>query len=198
MMSSAVALREFPDDVLPPEGQYGSCEEVRNAINAWAAPRGYAFITKRSTTLPNGRRIVTYICDRGGGCRPLPTAEGAPKGQRDTASRRTGCPFSVTASQSASGIWTSKHRIKPEFCQHNHEPSFNQRAHPTHRQLSTDNALTVQRLASAGVAPGEISSYLHLNSNTIATRKDITNCIAKGKRLLAQGQSNIHALAEQP
>ncbi|KAJ0127392.1 hypothetical protein HZ326_29503 [Fusarium oxysporum f. sp. albedinis] len=49
-MASIEASRHFTDDVLPPEGQYSSREEIRTAINAWAGPRGYAFVI--------GRRIL--------------------------------------------------------------------------------------------------------------------------------------------
>ncbi|KAL9566132.1 hypothetical protein ACKAV7_009750 [Fusarium commune] len=93
----------FPRDVLPPEGAFSSREELVRAINAWAAPRGYAFISQRS---------------------------------------------------------------------------FHQ-------------------LANAGIAPKEIRSYLRTTSDTLATQQDIYNCIARGKRDLAKGQSNIHALADQ-
>src|SRR6478735_10516566 len=54
----------FPDDFLPPEGEYESREALFEAINAWAATRGYAFITGRSTKEKTGRRTITYMCDR--------------------------------------------------------------------------------------------------------------------------------------
>jgi hypothetical protein len=38
---------------------------------------------------------------------------------------------------------------------------------------------------------------MRLQSDTIATQRDIYNCIAAGKRALAEGQSHIHALAEE-
>jgi hypothetical protein len=47
------------------------------------------------------------------------------------------------------------------------------------------------------VAPKEIRSYLRNHSETLATQQDIYNCIAQGKRDLAKGQSNIHALANE-
>lgn len=36
-----------------------------------------------------------------------------------------------------------------------------------------------------------------MHSDTIAIQQDIYNYIAKGKRDLAKGQSNIHALANE-
>ncbi|KAL9560859.1 hypothetical protein ACKAV7_015022 [Fusarium commune] len=53
----------FPDDAMPPEGQYSSREELVTAINAWAAPRGYAFSVKSSVVTPSGRTRVIYSCD---------------------------------------------------------------------------------------------------------------------------------------
>ncbi|KAJ0128476.1 hypothetical protein HZ326_28426 [Fusarium oxysporum f. sp. albedinis] len=56
----------FPSDCLPPEGEFESREALFEAINAWAATRGYAFITGRSTKEKTGRRTITYMCDRRG------------------------------------------------------------------------------------------------------------------------------------
>ncbi|KAH7461514.1 hypothetical protein FOMA001_g19037 [Fusarium oxysporum f. sp. matthiolae] len=185
----------FPRDVLPPEGEFSSREELVTAINAWAAPRGYAFISQRSCKTTNGRVRVTFICDRGGGRAPSTSPK---KRIRKTASRRTGCLFSVIAKESLCGTqWSLRHRPGPGFDQHNHEPSFHQVAHPVHRQLSRSDESTVHQLANAGIAPKEIRSYLRTTSDTLATQQDIYNCIARGKRELAKGQSNIHALADQ-
>ncbi|KAL7755655.1 hypothetical protein ACKLNR_014182 [Fusarium oxysporum f. sp. zingiberi] len=188
----------FPDDVLPPEGQYTSREELATAINAWAAPRGYAFISQRSTRSSTRRAIVPFICDRGGG--PAASAASAtPKKRiRKTTSRRTGCLFSVIAKASLCETqWSLRHRPSPQFHQHNHPPSFGPVAHPVHRQLSRPDESMVYRLSGAGIMPKQIRSYLHTSSNTLATQQDIYNCIARGKRLLAEGQSHIHTLADQ-
>ncbi|KAJ3454421.1 hypothetical protein MRS44_018315 [Fusarium solani] len=185
----------FPDDVLPPEGQFTSREELAAAINAWAAPRGYAFISQRSTKSSTGRAIVTFICDRGGGPAPSATSK---KQIRKTASRRTGCLFSVIAKESLCGTqWALRHRPSPRFHQHNHPPSLSPVAHPVLRQLSRPDESTVYRLSDAGIMPREIRSYLRTSSDILATQQDIYNCIARGKRQLAEGQSNIHALADQ-
>ncbi|KAJ3454446.1 hypothetical protein MRS44_018340 [Fusarium solani] len=191
-MNPIEGSRRFPDDVLPPEGNYNSREELHTAINAWAAPRGYAFTSWRSSKTSNQRIGVIFGCDRGGYARPSKNP------QRQTVSRRTGCLFSVMAKESRCGtIWSLRHRSGADFKQHNHEPSFSQVAHPIHRQLSSLDQSTVQQLSSAGVAPKGIMSYLRMNSDTIATQQDIYNCIAQGKRNLAKGQSNMHALNDQ-
>ncbi|KAJ3455262.1 hypothetical protein MRS44_013862 [Fusarium solani] len=186
--------RCFPDDVLPPEGEFGSREELAMAINAWAAPRGYAFAVKSSWKTPNGRTGVIFNCDRGAGRAP----SSSKARQRRTGTRRTGCLFSVIAKESlCKTIWSLRHRPGADFNHHNHEPSLTQVAHPIHRQLSCSDESTVHQLANAGVAPKDIRSYLQMNSDTLATQQDIYNCIKRGKRDLARGQSNIHALADQ-
>lgn len=191
--------RRFPDDALPPEGQYNSQEELRTAINAWAAPRGYAFTIARSRKTPNGRRVVIFNCDRGPGVSPPPSAPKAPgKQHRQTTTRRTGCTFSVIAKESlCQTIWSLRHRPGARFDQHNHEPSIDPVAHPTHRHLSGPEVSTVRQLSSAGIGAKEIRSYLLMTSKTLATQRDIYNYIAEGKRALAKGQSNIHALTDQ-
>ena len=182
----------FPDDALPPEAQFSSREELTAAINAWAAPRGYAFISQRSTKTANGRLHVTFICDRAG----TPPAGG--KRLRNTTSRRIGCLFSVTAKESLCRTqWHLRHRPDPRFHRHNHSPSSTPVAHPVHRQLSQSDKSTVRQMATSGVKPSEIRSYLHMTSDTLATQQDIYNSIAQSKRELARGQSSIHALAEQ-
>ena len=184
----------FPDDVLPPEGHYDSREELRTAINAWAAPRGYAFVIGRSRTTKNGRSEVIFNCDRGAGRRPSASR----KRIRETESRRTGCLFSVIAKESlCKTIWSLRHRPGAGFSEHNHEPSISPLAHPAHRQLSRLEEATVKQLANAGIAPKGIRSFLRMNTDTLATQQDIYNCIAQGKRDLARGQSNMHALADQ-
>ncbi|KAI7768235.1 hypothetical protein LZL87_014081 [Fusarium oxysporum] len=120
--------RRFPNDALPPEGDYTSREKLYVAINAWAASRGYAFVTKNSWKTSSGRTGVIFSCDRGGRA-PRPKER-----QRQTTSRYTGCPFSIIAMESL---------------------------------------------------------------YTIATQQDIYNCIARGKRELAKGQSHMHALANE-
>jgi len=54
----------FPDDCLPPEGDYDSRETLFKEISAWAKARGYAFITGRSKKETTGRLTIIYLCDR--------------------------------------------------------------------------------------------------------------------------------------
>uniref|UniRef100_A0A8H7K5T0 MULE transposase domain-containing protein n=1 Tax=Bionectria ochroleuca TaxID=29856 RepID=A0A8H7K5T0_BIOOC len=192
-MDQARTTSQFPDDCLPPERDYGSREALHTAINAWAAPRGYAFVTGKSKKTESGRRIVFFSCDRGGA---PPNSSNARR--RMTTTRRTGCQFSVLAKEALDKtMWRLAHRPGREFAHHNHEPSTNLSAHPVHRQLSHADRSTINNLANAGVAPKEIRSYLRQNTQSRATQQDIYNCIAQGKRDQQKGQSTIHALANE-
>ncbi|KAM6513667.1 hypothetical protein FALCPG4_18973 [Fusarium falciforme] len=188
-----MAQATFPDDVLPPEGTYDSREALLAVINEWAAPRGYAFITGRSSRSTSGRQIVTYACDRW--CRPPSASKDR---QRKTTTRGTNCRFSIIAKESLDkATWSLRHRPDSRFSLHNHEPSWHKSAHPVHRQLSDADKSTISRLTNAGVAPKDIRTYIRQNSNTIATQQDIYNRIADSKRELCEGQSTIHAFANQ-
>ena len=74
---------------LPPQGLYQSREALFEAIQAWAQPRGYAFVSGKSKHTPGSNRMkVWFSCDR------------CYKAQRHlsnskTTTRGTGCQFSV-------------------------------------------------------------------------------------------------------
>lgn len=201
-MDPKTRTREFPADCLPPEGEFESRDALFAAINAWAAPRGYAFTTGRSTRKKaNGRLTVTYTCDRAG--RP-----GAHRGKgdkpmeqkRQTSTRITGCQFSINAKQDFDGTqWYVKHRPGSQCAVHNHEPSPHISAHPSLRALSASDEATISDLTQASIAPRDIRTYLRQNSSSavMATQQDIYNCIAKSKRALCEGQSTIQALANE-
>jgi len=178
---------------MPPEGVYPSREALHSAINAWAAPRGYAFTVGKSTKKSSGRCITTFSCDRAGVYRDLTTQR-----MRSGTTRRTGCLFSLLAKESLDKTsWSITHRNRSQFGIHNHEPSLDKVAHPVHRKLSSEVQATVSKLANAGAQPREIRSYLRDNTTAVTTRQDISNCIAQAKRDLTKGQSNIHALANE-
>ena len=153
------AATQFPDDVLPPGGEHCSREALHEAINAWVAARGYAFVTGKSKESANGRRIVFSSCDRGG---RRPDAS-APR-TRLTTSMWEGCLFSILAKESLDkSVWQLTHRPGKEHSHHNHRPSVTNPAHPVHRQLSklvsTERA-TIKNLAKAGIAPKDIRSSI--------------------------------------
>lgn len=183
----------FSNDCLPPEGEYNSRDALFEAINAWAAPRGYAFTTGKSTKEKTGKRTVTYSCDRS--CRPPSSFK---QRQRKTTSRGTSCPFSVLAKESLDkGTWTLRHRPDNRFSCHNHEPSQHPSAHPGHRHLSREDESQLKDLVNAGIAPKDIRTYMRQNTDSVATQQDIYNRIADARRDIAEGQSTINALANQ-
>ncbi|KAG6983952.1 PKS-NRPS hybrid synthetase [Fusarium oxysporum f. sp. conglutinans] len=157
--------------------------------------RGYAFVARRSSKAKTLSQAltVTYVCDRGGG----PRSDQASK--RKTSSRRTACLFSINAVESSCKTrWAVKHRRDPRTYMHNHEPSYGPRAHPVHRQITSDQEQTVRLLTEAGVKPKEIRTFIRLSDRfCLATQQDIYNAIARSKRDLAKGQSSIHALADE-
>ena len=183
-------MATFPDDCLPPEGFFESRQALFESINAYAKPRGYAFTTHRSTKEKTGLSTVIYACDRS---RRLPSSPERDR-QRKTTTRMTNCPFSVLAKESSEG-WTLKHRPDRRFATHNHEPSLHPSAHPVQRQLS-GGISQLPALSNAGLAPKEIQTVVR-QSGALATRQDIYNRIAEVRRDSRQGQSPIHALANQ-
>ena len=155
----------FPNDCLPPECDYESREALFSAINAWAAPRGYAFTTGKSKVLSSGKWKVIYACDRS--CKP-PNA--LKERQRKTTTRGTGCLFSVLATESLDkSIWSIRHRSDKCFSLHNHAPSQHPSAHPLHCQLSKEDIAKLFSLLNAGIAPKEIRTFFRQNSDSLAT-----------------------------
>ena len=57
-------MASFPNDYLPPKGQYDLRADIFKAINKWAAPKGYAFINGRSTKEKSGKLLVTYAYNK--------------------------------------------------------------------------------------------------------------------------------------
>ena len=188
----AVEPASFPNDCLPPEADYASRDALVTAINTWASTRGYAFITRKSTTKSSGKRVVTYACDRS--WKP-PTSTDIER-KRKTTTRGTSCPFSVLAKESLDKTtWSLRHRPGKDCSKHNHPPSQHPSAHPVHRQLDASGKASLSDLVSAGIAPKDIQTYLRQQDpRSLSTRQDIYNCIAKLKDDMHEGQSSIHAL----
>ena len=166
--NASTTMATFADDCLPPEGHFESRQALFESINSWAKPRGYAFTTQRSTNEKNGTLTVIYACDRS-----TTSRDRLSERQRRTTTRRTNCPFSVIAKETANGNWTLKYRPDQRFAAHNHEPSQHPSAHPVHRQLSR-NTSQLTSLSAAGLAPKEIQTLIR-QSGSLATRQDIYN-----------------------
>ena len=131
---------------MPPQAYYASREALFEAIQAWAKPHGYAFITGKSKKLESGCIKVYYTCDR---CKqpPLTTTSRI----RNTQSRRIGCLFSVLATELPNQQgWELKHRPEYKFSTHNHDLSPHLAAHPSHRRIPPQVLDLNQRLYNTG------------------------------------------------
>ncbi|RKK07652.1 hypothetical protein BFJ66_g17655 [Fusarium oxysporum f. sp. cepae] len=187
--------RQWPDDVLPPEATYPSRESLLAAINDWAKPRGYAFVIRRTNRTANGRSLMHFSCDRGGGkYKPIPDA----KRKRKSVTQRTGCEFSVIGKESLCRTqWSLRHRPDPSHSRHNHEPTTgNGVAHTTHRKLADEDILMVKKLTYAGVSQRQIKTFLLQNSEALFIDSDLSNCISRAKQDLANGKSHMVALLQ--
>ena len=182
----------FPDDCLPPEGEYESRDALIKAINIWASTRGYAFITGRSTKEKTNRRTITYACDRF-----YHPPKSSTERQRKSTTRATSCQFSVLAKETQHGAWVLRHRPDKKFAVHNHEPSPHPSAHPAHRTLLKEDMAKLTSLSNAGIPAKNIRTYIRENTDSITTQQDIYNCITDVRRDTCEGQSSIHALADQ-
>jgi hypothetical protein len=137
---------------LPPLATYPSRDALFDAIQSWAKLRGYAFTVGKSKRIRDGRQKVYYACDRCPRPRPEPRIERV----RNTQSRGTGCLFQVVALETLSSEWELKYRTGTEFNTHNHPPSQNPAAHPSHRRLPVEAQNTARNLFSAGKSRGLI------------------------------------------
>lgn len=132
-----------------------SRESLLAAINSWARPRGYAFTTEKSLKTSSGRIKVIPACD---GNKPPPSA--SIERQRRTCSRRPGYKISVLAKESLDrNTRVLGHRPDKECSRHNHPPSPDASAHPTHRQLNERDAAIVSSLTTAGTSPQHRSRF---------------------------------------
>jgi hypothetical protein len=130
----------------PPLAIYPSREALFEAIQAWAKPRGYAFITSKSKKIEDGRYKVYYACDR----RPPIRPNIVPK-VRHTQSRGSGCQFSIASVELPLGSgWEVRYRPIAEYNTHNHPPSESPATHSSHRHLLIKAQNTARRLYSAG------------------------------------------------
>ena len=133
---------------LLPEAQYSSKEALFEAIQAWAKPRGYAFITGRSKKREgSGHTKVVYTYNRRERPSLVPTREHI----RNMSSRGTGCPFLVIAYKLPwHQGWELKHRPKYKFSIYNHAPSPHPSIHPSYRHMPSQTQAITQVLFNTG------------------------------------------------
>jgi hypothetical protein len=137
---------------LPPEAIYSSKEELYTSIQAWAAQHYYAFRIERSKRINNGIRTrILYSCDRAGIVPPVNHPQNSLQDRkRYTATRKTGCQFSIVALERTDTQWELRHRSGIEYSIHNHPPSQSISSHPAHRKLAQVEINQARALHNAG------------------------------------------------
>jgi hypothetical protein len=147
---------------LPPEDFYTTQDELFDAIQGWAKEHRYAFRIGRWKNIGKHRRKYFYECDR---CGPKPIidrSQNDPRRPRDriryTASKKTGCKFSVCGVQVDDHHWEIRHRPDPKFGLHNHPQSHSALEHVAHRQLDQQQIDKARELHSIGM-------FRHLRSS---------------------------------
>ena len=132
---------------LPPEGEYPTFNALFDACQTWSLPRGYAFTTTRSVKKPGSLRAKVYVsCDR---VHKVKNRENIRTRQYGT--RGTGCQFGVLAVENITQTgWELKHRPDSKFGRHNHAPSTDPAAHPSHRKMPPKTRDLSQVLYNAG------------------------------------------------
>lgn len=192
----------FGPEVLPAELTYHTRDEAYKAINVAAAQHGYAFITSRSFQTSSGLTTALYMCDRGG---RAADPNRVLKRQR-AASRRIGCNFSVYVKERRDGTWQLKHRMGPQFSQHNHAPSTDIYAHRVHRALDADQKDSIDVLLQMDMKLKQIVTFLRLKYRKQINARDVSNYIASARRqrgLQGEGAaeadtSQVHEHQEEP
>jgi hypothetical protein len=105
-----LSLAENKSMPLPPEAIYSSKQELYTSIQAWAAQYHYAFRIERSKKINNSTRTrILYSCDRAGPVPPINHSQHSLQDRkRQTATRKTGCQFSVLAVECTDTQWVSR------------------------------------------------------------------------------------------
>ena len=136
----------------PVSRTYSSLETLKLAVNEYARNEGYAIVKQRTKKRKNNGQVykIYLKCDRGG-----TYVDKSKPGQRirDTGTRLTGCPFSLTANLQDGNQWLLEVR-DPE---HNHPP-IDAPGHPVHRHLTEVAKVQVANLTAAGAEPRQILS----------------------------------------
>jgi hypothetical protein len=147
--SPSLELSPIPDletsIPLPPEAIYSTKEELFTSIQTWAAQNNYAFYIGRSSKLNNNRAKIIYYCDRYSSTPPLGELR-----QRDTASKKTGCQFSIYAIQFDS-YWQLRYRSGLVYSTYNHPPSQSKSSHSSYRRLLKIELEHVRSLFNLGI-----------------------------------------------
>lgn len=179
----------------PTDCAYGSVSEALTALNAFAAPEGYAIVKKRSRSRKGILRNVDLKCDKGCAKRAY-ISEVSEDKQRTKSSRLTDCPFSMELR-----LEETQWKIHLRNGDHNHTAT-RAIAHPTHRQLSSSRRGEIERQCDAGIAPRQTHTSLLLDQKSRAEEdqpvllSDINNARFRHRALKQGPRIAIQALIE--
>jgi hypothetical protein len=137
---------------LSPEAIYSSREELYTSIQAWAAQHYFVFRIERSKKINKGVRTkILYSCDRAGLAPPANHPQRSLQDRkRCTATRKTGCQFSIVALECTDIQWELRHRPGTEYSIHNHPPSQSTSSYLAHRKLAQAEINQARSLHNVG------------------------------------------------
>ena len=179
--STVAFLTNFPSQ------QYGTRDEAIAGVKAMARDAGIGVSIRNSR-----ETYVMMICDRG---RPYVNRLNLDDDnrRRETSTRSTGCPFSVSILLE-NGAW----RASVTAPEHNHEKSPDVSAHTVHRRFTNEQYERIGALRRLDTPPTKILESLKREfPEGIFTREDVANAMKKMKREMLAGRTPTQALVEE-
>ncbi|PHH71106.1 hypothetical protein CDD80_5508 [Ophiocordyceps camponoti-rufipedis] len=161
----------------PPSPLFDTFEELYNFLQGFHRDHGAAIIRCASRGRHDfdgqmGPTEVSYRCDRGG--KPITTSVGL----RKSATKRTGCPYRVTAKATQASDWKWTYKVSSGR-DHNHGPSMHPSAHIIHRRRTPAQKELEKSLSKHSKLPARAMDNIIRDSSTpenaFFTQKDIYN-----------------------
>jgi hypothetical protein len=152
-------------------------EALFDRVNAFAEANGFG-IVKRQRYLIKGRLSrYTLECDKYGEPRK---SEGA--GLRQRQSRQCGCKWRIFAVSLPENDyrWVSRWPADASHPEHNHTPSTDPSAHPSHRKLTDPVKATIEATSRrVGIRARDVRNIVkNQHKDSVLTRRDIYNARA--------------------
>ncbi|GJS13366.1 FAR1-related sequence 5-like protein [Tanacetum coccineum] len=168
------------------EQVFNSHEDLKTWAQNKARPLGYVIITKRTKANTSGFTYeIDLKCDLSGEYKEKESS-------KDTATRKTNCPFMLVGKYS----WVYNGWVLSVICdEHNHPPAQHMEAHPYARRLITHEYRLVEDLTRKNVAARKILAIIkEQNKDNVSTIKDIYNAQSKIRKAEKVGQTTMQNL----
>lgn len=183
-----------------------SYKAVRDEMNEWAAPRGYAIILAGGIKKDKDGQVrrVRLRCDRGGSYQPSTNQTG--RHNMRTTNKRIDCKWCFylrhVVKESGATVWeVHLPDGETEWRSHNHEASISPAAHVIHRQTALKYGGPIRNEIyhsfDLGIMkPGQIyaETLKTFGADEPITRKDVYNIIDRWRRHRRQGLSPIQSI----